>query len=348
MQLPSVAPTDAASALGAKIRFLRQPASYPEPARTVGALETHMSWVFLTDRFAYKLKKPVRFPYLDFSTAALRKHFCEEEVRLNRRLAPRVYLGTVPVTLKPGGAMALAGRGPVIDWLVKMRRLPADRMLDYAIRQGSFTREEIEQLAQRLAAFYRRAPPALLSASAYRRRCEVDALANLEELRKVGTILPHDQVERVHAAQLAFLHREAWRFEQRVSERRIIEAHGDLRPEHVALGPEPQIIDCLEFNEEFRTLDPADELAFFGMECELLGAPSVGAVVFDRYRQDDADAAALRLFDFYQCYRACLRSKLAIWHMREPQARDPEHWPRRARRYLDLAIGHAERLSTTS
>jgi len=334
--------------LEAKVRFLLQPASYPEPTQGVSAIETHMSWVFLTDHFAYKLKKPVRFPFLDFSTVELRKHFCEEEIRLNRRLAPRVYIGTLPMTAAEGGAMSIAGTGPAIDWLVKMHRLNADRMLDYAIKHGTATHEDIDRLAGRLAAFYRAAPPVEITPIEYRQRFEADVTANLEELSKFRSVLEPDAVERIHSRQFAVLRDASWLFDRRVAEHRIVEAHGDLRPEHVLLEPEPQIIDCLEFKFEFRVLDPVDELAFLGVECEMLGAPDVGIAVLDRYRRSTGDDPPSRLIDFYKCYRACLRSKISIWHIQEPNIRDPARWPALAKRYLDLADRHATKLSLAS
>jgi aminoglycoside phosphotransferase family enzyme len=331
------------SSLEATVAFLLQAKSYPEPTQNVEAVETHMSWVFLTGRFAYKLKKPAKTSFLDFSTAEVRKHFCEEEVRLNRRLAPRVYLGTVAIT-RENGAMALGGHGTVIDWLVKMHRLSRDRMLDRAIGNHSFTDDDIDRLAARLAAFYRSAPSVLLRPSDYRRRIEADISADFDALRNAGNLFKRDDVDRIHSAQLAYLLDGSQLLEQRAEERRIVEAHGDLRPEHVFLGADPQVIDCLEFNVEFRTLDPLDELAFFAMECEMLRAPAIGTTVFDRYYKEAGDRPSPHLIDFYKCYRAVLRAKLSIWHLREPKVRDPERWPKQARRYLDLAGTYADRL----
>jgi uncharacterized protein len=334
-----------ASSLDAKVDFLLQPKSYPEPTLKVEAIETHMSWIFLTEGFAYKLKKPVKFSFLDFSTVDLRKTSCEEEVRLNRRLAPRVYLGTVAITWENDG-MSIGGHVSAIDWLVKMRRLPRDRMLDRAIGNHSFTSDEIDRLADRLTEFYRTAAPIPVRASDYRRRVEADLATNLEALRGEGSSLPREHVDRIHAGQLSFLRRVPRLLEQRVEEQRIVEAHGDLRPEHVLLGADPQVIDCLEFNAEFRTLDPVDELAFFAIECEMLGVSAIGTTVFDRYCQTIGDHPSSYLVDFYKCSRAVLRSKLAIWHLREPRVRDPERWQGQARRYLDLAGNYADRLRT--
>jgi uncharacterized protein len=330
--------------LAAKVRFLLQPASYPEPTRRVSAIETHMSWVFLTDRHAFKLKKPIRLAFLDFSTLERRRHFCEEEIRLNRRLAPAVYIGTVPIAGGTGGSMSIGGTGPAVDWLVKMHRLPADRMLDQAIRLGRASTEDVDRLARRLADFYRAAPPVVIVALDYRRRFESWVAENLNELRHCEPILPASVVERVHSIQLGIIRDMPELFENRVKNHRIVEAHGDLRPEHVCLGPDPQVIDCLEFNREFRVLDPVDELAFFGLECEMLGAPDIGKRVLDRYRHDTGDDPPPGLVSFYESYRACLRAKIAIWHVREPDGRDVAKWPALAERYLALADVYAERL----
>jgi aminoglycoside phosphotransferase family enzyme len=122
--------------ISTKVAFLRQSASYPGHPSGVDVIQTHMSWVFLTDRLVYKLKKPVRFEFLDFSTLERRHHDCQEEVRLNRRLAQGVYLGVTPLTVDAAGRLHLNGEGEAADWLVKMQRLPRERMLDHAIATG--------------------------------------------------------------------------------------------------------------------------------------------------------------------------------------------------------------------
>jgi uncharacterized protein len=333
------------SELAAKIEFLLQPASYLEPTRGVNAIETHMSWVFLTDLYAYKLKKPTRLAFLDFSTLERRKHYCDEEIRLNRRLAPAVYIGTVPITVGATGKMSLGGAGSAVDWLVKMHRLPANRMLDQAIRAGTVSSEDIDELARRLSAFHRTAPPVAMMPVEYRRRFETWVAENLDELTCCKPILPAAAVRRVHSIQLGVLQHNPGVFDQRVADHRIIEAHGDLRPEHVCLGPEPEVIDCLEFNREFRLLDPVDELAFFALECETLGAPEIGERVLERYRRDADDHPPSSLLNFYKSYRACVRAKIAVWHVREPDGRDVAKWPMLVERYFALADAYAQCLA---
>lgn len=334
----------AAPSLAEKVAFLSQPEHYPEPASSVETVETHMSWVFLTDRFAYKLKKPAKTSFLDFSTLALRRHACEEELRLNRRLAPHVYIGAVALTLA-NRSFALGGRGEVVDWLVKMRRLPRERMLDRAIADRSYTPDDIARVAARLAAFYREATPVVQAGSAYLARVSAAAEADLAELRAIRGDIAAESLDRIGAAQRGFLRTHARLLERRAEEHRIVEAHGDLRPEHVALSAEPAIIDCLEFNAAFRRLDPVDELAFFSLECEVLGAPDVGETVFAAYRAATNDDAPPELADFYRCCRAVLRAKLALFHLAESPVRDPQRWRPQAHTYVAFAVAYAERLA---
>ncbi|MFZ2406615.1 MAG: hypothetical protein WAW41_15890 [Methylobacter sp.] len=326
-----------------KIAFLRQPDNYPDRPKRIEVVETHMSWVFLTENFAYKLKKPVRYNFLDFSTLEARQKDCEWEVSLNRRLAGQVYLGTVPLTLQGDGGLQLGGEGRVVDWLVQMRRLPAGRMLDTAIREGTVDAEDVQNISQVLADFYRFSHPLFISPAEYRRRFEEDIQSNLIELRDSRYALPKAQLDHLEAAQKRFLAEQGGLLEQRARDGRIIDAHGDLRPQHICLTAPPVIIDCLEFNLEFRILDPMDELAYLSMECERLGASHIGEEILAYYREAAGDACPMELVGFYKVFRACLRAKIAVWHIADHQVQDHQRWLSLARIYLDLAEGYLPR-----
>lgn len=329
------------------MQVLSRPETYPHPdsAGTVEAVETHMSWVFLTRCHAYKLKKPVWREFLDFSTLEARHRNCRRELRLNRRLAPQVYLSVVPLTVNEKGTMQLGGKGLAVDWLVKMRRLPAADMLDQAIRDGTATQQRVREAAGLLATFYARSHPAKATFHAFRKRLERDIRGNLAELTQPVYSLPTDLVVAIAKAQSSFLVRRPEIFEQRVREGRIVEGHGDLRPEHIYLGSPPAIIDCLEFNRRFRILDPADELAFLALECERLGTPFVGRWFSETYTSVTGDGPPAELFSFYITLRATLRAKLAVWHLSEPHSRDPSKWPALAETYLQLARQHVRDLA---
>jgi aminoglycoside phosphotransferase family enzyme len=339
---PKAAPREVG--LPEKVDFLRRPDSYPEPTRQVEAKETHMSWVFLTEAHAYKLKKPVRYPFLDFSTIALRKMNCEEEVRLNRRLAPDVYLGVVSLGLDEVGRLCLDG-GSAVDWLVKMRRLAAERTLEQAIRSNAIREDDILRLGRRLAAFYKDAPRAAMGVADYRARLSADIEANESALRTPGYGLPVPIVESVAAALRRYVADCGDELDRRVRDGRIVEGHGDLRPEHVYLGAEPLVTDCLEFNRDFRILDPVDELGYLAMECERESAPQVGPWLFKSYGEASGDAPPAGLVAFYEGFRAFLRAKIAIWHLDEPEPRDGAKWRPRAVSYLRIAQAQSARFS---
>lgn len=325
----------------AKVAFLRQPHAYPENPVRIETVETHMSWVFLTPRHAFKLKKPVRYDYLDFSTVAARKTNCEAEWRLNQRLAPGVYLDVVPLALDSDGAMRLGGQGEVIDWLVIMRRLPATRMLDHLIQTRELEPADTHAVAEVLARFYRESGPISISGEEYHRQCEHKVRLNLDTLSDPAYGLSAALVEAAHDAQFEFLRAAPELLQRRAMDGRIIEGHGDLRPEHVCVESLPVIFDRLEFNRVFRIIDPADELAFLAMECERLGAPQVEAELFGVYRRVTGDYPPPSLVQFCKSQRACLRARLAVWHLRDLA---PDAWPRwraMAGEYLRLAESYA-------
>lgn len=322
--------------LSRKVSFLSKPGNYPRHTSQVEPLETHMSWVFLTDTEAWKLKKPVKYKHLDFSTPEARLRDCEEEVRLNRRLAPDVYLGVIPLTLEKQDGMKLGGEGSPIDWLVQMRRLPMSRMLDQAIVDGTWTEEDIHKVGVLLARFYGGLPPVPMTGAQYRERLRDDLIATRQELLHIRYHLPPELVNAATTRALRCIEQEGDLLDKRVLLGKIVEAHGDLRPEHICLEAEPVIVDCLEFNRDLRLLDPASELTFLALECERLGAPRVSELIFRDYSHLTGDHPPARLLKFYKCYHASIRAKIAVWHLEDNQTRDSERWIQRAVKYLQV------------
>lgn len=322
--------------LAQKVAFLKQPSSYPDTPEVVESIETHMAWVFLTPDFAYKLKKPVKLDYLDFSTIDLRRLDCDLEVELNSRLSSGVYLGVLPLSVVSDGTLSLGRQGRVVDWLVHMRRLPTDKMLDVKLLQGRITKQEVRSVGVLLARFYLTRPHVRITPNGYRRRYERNVRENSEALNDPAYRLPSGLVNELTERQTAFIHEQSELFDSRVTARRIVEGHGDLRPDHICLEEPPVIFDCLEFRRSFRIQDPADELSFLSMECERLGSSMVGASIFDAYRRQSQDFPPADLLDFYKAYRACLRAKLAVWHLDDGNV-DEEKWITRAQAYLHLA-----------
>jgi len=328
-----------------KIAQLRQTSAYPHHTQRIDVIETHMSWVFLAGDIAYKLKKPVHYDFLDFTTLEARREDCSEELRLNRRLAPDVYLSIVPLTIDNTGKMRVEGDGAIVDWLVKMRRLPANRMLDFMITHNTLRESDVRHVAHLLAAFYKRCLPVELTARQYRQAYERQVNATLDALAAPHYGLTGTPLKVIQDVLPGFITCEKELFDKRIEQHRIIEGHGDLRPEHVCLEPVPIIFDCLEFNYLFRVVDAVDELSFLAMECELLGAPDIGLMLFEIYSEICDDYPPQRLINFYKSYRACLRAKLAIWHIRELDSSVWPPWRGRANDYLHMAEEYARQLS---
>jgi len=298
--------------------FLRTPEAYQAlglPAERVEVIETHHAWVFLLREHVLKMKKPVHTRWLDFSTPAQRKAACNEELRVNRALAPGVYLGLVQASWRPSGWVlrpiaegktqaetdlpyaATADSAEGTDWMVLMRRLPAERMLDQLILQGTVSPEGVDRLAHVLCAFWAGAPRASLTPQAWQERAAQTLAENERGLLPDAWALPNGQAGRWAAAvrQVETALEGCRRLQdgcarelaQRVAQGRMVCGHGDLRPEHVHLPPPPArplVIDRLEFSENLRQVDPFEELSYLAVECRRLGAAWVGRRLFARGR----------------------------------------------------------------
>lgn len=319
------------------VDWLSSPGTYGRGADPVETIETHISQVFLAGPFVYKLKKPVRFEFLDFSTPALRRLACQAEYRLNRRLAPDTYLGVLPITIEGDGHFALDGDGPVVDWVVKMRRLDTTRTLDRRIREGRLRPEHVARLARRLTSFYLQASPMLVRAEDYQSEVEHNVRANFEELIRPVHRLPPALVHRVASSQWRFLVLAPELLRDRVCDGRVIDGHGDLRPEHVVLDDDVVIFDCVEFNDELRRVDVADELAFLAMECDFLAADAVGDEIRQSYSSTAADRLPASLWAFYKSYRATVRAKVAALRSEQVEGAARDQAGRAAEEYLALA-----------
>jgi aminoglycoside phosphotransferase family enzyme len=323
--------------LAEKVAFLQSSGAYSGRSARIEAIETHFAWVFLTARHAYKLKKPVRQATMDYRTLAAREYGCREELRLNRRLARAVYLDVIPLTSR-GGTLFLGKGGQVEDWLVKMRRLPSSRMLDRALARRSLNGAELARLIKTLYRFHARVKHAPMAPRVYVRRLRRRIADNQRALARAGALIRQPLVAAITRAQRNFI----WRAAERLSARGacVVEGHGDLRAEHVHLGPPPAVIDCVEFSRDLRLLDPAEEIAFLSLEIERLGHRHLAADLLNAARTTRYDFPDQSILDFYMSCLACARAKIAIWHLHDPQFRNARPWIARASSYLRDAQRH--------
>jgi aminoglycoside phosphotransferase family enzyme len=320
----------------ALLRFLLDPRSFGEGVDDVSVVESHMSLVFLAGDRAYKLKKPIAFDALDFRTLEKRHLNCQRELTLNRVLSEDIYLGLEAVTRDREDRLHLGGPGEIVEWLVVMRRLDEARLLDHAIAAGTVTREDIESLTAILGPFYAKPldePPSSKEVIAG----WTDMLErNAQSLRRPDFGLPSGQVEDVLSALARFLAENRELILARIDAGWIRECHGDLRPQHVYLGPPLRLIDRLEYDERLRRQDPFEEIMDLGVECERMGAAWILPMLIDGVSTYLGDRPDPRLVGFYGGMRATLRARFAIEHL-EGTRGTPEQWRARAMASLDLA-----------
>ncbi len=249
----------------------------------------------------------------------------------------------LPVTAGSDGSLELDGDGRAVDWVVQMRRLPAENALDRVMREGRLTPKVATTIATHLANFYARLPPQSVGPDDFRQAIDGHVRANEAAL---SLALPEDQarIRRIHSAQLRFLHIQQPLFDKRVLGDRIVDGHGDLRPEHIYLEHPPAVIDCIEFSTELRRVDVADELNFLAMECQRLGHTSLGQLVLATYHKVSGDEIPPTISSFYRSYRACVRSKVATLQRQQRSEEQRRALTRLTHQYLDWADHYASEL----
>ena len=321
----------------AKLRYLEStlaPAAIGEP---ISRIETHMSWLLLGGERVLKLKKPVHLPFLDFTTVQARERNARAELLVNRRLAPRVYLGVLALQWHDGAFSLVAEEhlpapGRTVDWLVSMQRLPAERMLDRVIARGELRQYDIDALLGVLVPFYQHARRPLLGEDEYlqRLRDEVAASRHMIVNPRFDQLQIHGLLDRMDRAMAT--HEEMLR--ARVRGHHIVEGHGDLRPEHVCLIEPPVVIDALEFDVRLREVDPLDELSFLSLECAMAGDAAIGPLLLARCTDALGDPPPAALLRLHTAHRALLRARLSAAHLLEADVRLPQKWLAQAGRYL--------------
>lgn len=335
----------AASELARKVCALRSSAAYTEAAAAVVTIETHFAWVFLAGDYAYKLKKPSGNPLSDLRSLDARRLSCEEEVRLNRPLAHDIYLGVTPLVEGSDGRLRAGGPGKIVDWLVRMRRLPAGLMLDRAIASGAAVPARLSALGLWLGQFYRRQPPVAFDPDQYVERIAEQIRCDRHALFDPKLKLDDHPVQSALAAMWCAAARLEEELRERARAGRIVEGHGDLKPEHICLTDPPCVIDALEFPKDLRTLDPAEELSYLWVECERLGSGQAAAYVLEGYCRATRDPVSQPLLNFYRGRRAMVRAKIVAWHLLDPAVMTVGPWRELAHTYLATAEGYARQVA---
>jgi aminoglycoside phosphotransferase family enzyme len=312
----------------------------------VGFLETHISLLFFTGNHVYKVKKPVDFGFLDFTSFEKRKFFCVQEVNLNRRLSPEIYLGVVKIT-KDGDQILLDGRGEVVEYAVKMKQIPEELLMDKLLEKKQVTSKMIEAVSEKLVHFYFTAETNESIKSFGRpERVKQDTDENFEQtIRYMDITIPKDVYEEIKNKTNDFFRTKEHILYQRMASDKIRDCHGDLRLEHIFWGKEISIFDCIEFNERFRYTDVAADIAFLAMDLDYHGREDLSEHLIRAYIGESGDYELMGVLDFYKCYRAYVRGKVESFRLDDPNIpeKEKEEALKRAQKYFNLSYRYAQR-----
>jgi len=322
------------------VQALLKPKAYPETPQWIELVQTQMSFVFLTDNYVYKVKKPVNLGYLDYTTLDKRRFYCQREVELNRRLCANVYLGVVPI-IREKGDIFIGGQGEDIEYAVKMRRLPQEAMMDVLLTKNQVSSEMVSSVAERLEEFHREAETnANISTFGDLDTITQNTEENFTQTEKyIGTTISQEKYQRIKDYTNSFIRQNTSLFHKRIADGKIKDCHGDLHAAHICFSNGICIYDCIEFNDRFRYCDIASEVAFLAMDLDHYGRADLSRSFVNAYVERSQDKQILELLNFYKCYRAYVRGKVQSFKFDDPYISEGEKARvlATARRYFELA-----------
>jgi hypothetical protein len=326
------------------IEFLLKPSSYPHRPRYVRHIQTHASHVFIVPPYVYKVKKPVDFGFLDFSTLDKRRYYCEREVELNSRLSD-LYIGVEEISKRNGGLVF--GKGDeTLEYAVKMKKLPERYFLKNLLLKGRITKDDLLRVVDKLVGFYRQQPVSEdISKYGSPESVGVNIYENISLSRGfIGKTISKAAYDVIKLYNDLFLERKSSLFEDRIKMGFIKDCHGDLHLEHINLSPKGvYIYDCIEFNDRFRYIDIASDIAFLAMDLDFNGYSEFANFIVSEVSKRMGDQTIFGIMDFYKCYRAYVRGKVESIRSGEPEIPEKERIAseERARRYFRLALRYA-------
>jgi aminoglycoside phosphotransferase family enzyme len=328
------------SILPSTVGALLKSRAYPHKPQKIELVQTQMSFIFLTGEYVYKIKKPVNLGYLDYTTLEKRHFFCHQELKLNRRLCPDAYLAVVPI-VEEKGKLRIEGGGKAIEYAVKMKQLPQDRMMDLLLPRGQVTLEMVARVAEKLMGFHQNAETnqkiaAFGRLDVIRHNCD-ENFAQTEKY--IGTSITAEEYQHIRNYTNNFIDSNARLFDKRVREGKIRDCHGDLHAAHVCFTDDICIYDCIEFNDRFRYSDVASEVAFLAMDLDRYQQAGLSRHLVNTYVGLSHDEELLKLLNFYKCYRAYVRGKVESFKLDDPYIPEEEKAKvlTAARSYFELA-----------
>ncbi len=330
------------------IEALKDPAAYDEEVDYIRLLQTHISYVFLTGKYAYKIKKPVNFGFLDFTTLEKRKFYCEEELRLNRRLCEDMYIAVLPITIS-GGSVKINGSGKTVEYTVKMKELPQESLMSKLLNKGKVDMNIMDEIAKILSAFHNKAETnSEIGSYGSISTVKFNWDENFEQTREfIGRTISSQDYFFIFQAIQGFLRDREDLFNLRQRKGRIRECHGDLHSGNIFIADKIYIYDAIEFNKRFRYCDVASDIAFLIMDLEFLSKKDLSDYFLERYiKYSGEEEDFLEVLPFYKCYRAYVRGKVTSFKLNDPNIaeEEKEDSKKTAEKYFEMSRQYAEQL----
>jgi aminoglycoside phosphotransferase family enzyme len=328
------------------VEALMKPEAYDEDPGHIELVQTHISFVFLTKKFAYKMKKAVDLGFLDFTTLEKRRFFCEKEVELNRRLCKGMYLEVVPIN--KSDAIRIKGEGETVEYAVKMKRIPQEKMLSKLLEKKLVGNKLIERIAKIIAAFHSKAETnKRISEFGSLTIIETNWEENFEQTEVfVGKTISTEDFKLIRKRVEDFMRKTGTLFEKRMAEGRVRDCHGDIHSGNIFVTDGIYIFDAIEFNERFRYSDVAADVAFLAMDLDFRERTDLSTLLIQRYVKYSGDQELMRLLLFYKCYRAYVRGKVTSFKLGDPNVgtKDKRATTEEAKKYFKLAAAYAATL----
>lgn len=298
---------------------LMEEKAYPHKIESVDFKQTHISYVYITDSFVYKVKKPVNFGFLDFSTLEKRKFYCDQEVILNKRLSPHIYLGTVPVT-KENDSFVFNGAGEAIDYAVKMKLIDESLMIRHYLNNNTLTPEIIDNVAKAIAEFHKNAETSEeIKEFGTIKTVKHNTDENFDQtVGYIGKSITQGQWDAIKAHTNNYFENKAHLFENRIKNNFIRDCHGDLHLDHICITDPITIFDCIEFNKRFRFSDVTADIAFLAMDLDFNNREDLTELLMKSYIKHSQDSEIMDLLTFYKIYRAYVRGKVISFQLDDP------------------------------
>ena len=328
------------------VEAMMKPEAYDEDTGSIEVVQTHISVVFLTKRFVYKVKKAVNFGFLDFTTLEKRRFFCEKELELNRRLCGDMYVEVVPIN--KANIIQIKGEGKTVEYAVKMKRMPQEKIMSRLIKENKVDDKLIDRIAKIIAEFHLKAKTneeiSEFGSSAATSINWKENFGQTEEF--IGKTISADNFKLIRDKVEDFMNKNMGLFKKRMAENRVRDCHGDIHSGNIFITDKIYIFDAIEFNERFRYSDVAADVAFLAMDLDFKKRTDLSNIFIKRYSEYSGDQELMKLLPFYKCYRACVRGKVTSFKLNDPHinAEEKNAATNEANAYFKLATIYTESL----